>query len=96
MKEKITSIISQALKDLNKNLENPELENPSGQLCLAGTNGNLDSLSLVSFIVNVERRVSEEFEKDIFLVDERAMLDEGSPFRTVESLSLHIENLLKG
>jgi len=96
MDQKIITIISEALRDLNQNLKNSELENPTSELCLSGEGGNLDSLSLVSFIVDVEGRILEEFGKDVSLVDEKAMLGEDSPFRTVGSLSLHIEGLLKG
>jgi len=95
MKEKIEKIIINSLIDLNEELENKELNNPTNETKLYGTNGILDSLALVSLITDIEEIISDEFEQDIILADEKAMSQRTSPFRNVESLSLYIEKLLK-
>ena len=95
MKEKIEKIIINSLIDLNEELENKELNNPTNKTKLYGTNGILDSLALVSLITDIEEIISDEFEQDIILADEKAMSQRTSPFRNVESLSLYIEKLLK-
>lgn len=54
----------------------------------------LDSLSLVSFITDIESLISDEFDKNIILADEKAMSQRVSPFRTVETLTVYIKKLL--
>ncbi|WP_419773863.1 hypothetical protein [Halarcobacter sp.] len=94
MNEKIQEQIIECLKELNEELENENLENISKDTKLYGGSGALDSLSLVSFITDLEERISEEFDKDIILADEKAMSQRTSPFRNVESLTIYIEKLI--
>jgi len=95
MKTKIENIIINILKEFNEELEDEKLQNPTTKTKLYGTNGTLDSLALVSFITDLEEVISEEFDKDIVLADEKAMSATTSPFRNVESLTLYIKQLLQ-
>lgn len=95
MKEKIQKIIIDILVEFNEELENEALNNPTLKTKLYGTNGTLDSLALVSFITDLEEIISEEFDKDIVLADEKAMSATTSPFRNVDSLSNYILSLLE-
>lgn len=95
MKDKIENIIIETLKEFNEELENETLENPNLKTKLYGVNGVLDSLALVSFIADIEEKVSDEFDIDIILADEKAMSQKTSPFRNVESLSLYIQSILE-
>jgi acyl carrier protein len=94
MNKKIERIIIETLIELNEELENPSLENITSQTKIFGANGALDSLALVSFITDMEEKISDEFDKEIVLADEKAMSAKTSPFRSVESLTAYIENLL--
>ncbi len=62
------------------------LENPDVSTKLYGNQGSLDSLALVRLAVELEEAISEEFGKDITIVDDRAMSQKRSPFKDVESL----------
>ena len=95
MQDKIEKIIIETLVELNEELENESLENPSSKTKLYGANGGLDSLALVSFITDLEEKISDEFDKEIVLADEKAMSAKTSPFRNVESLTLYIKFLLE-
>jgi len=95
MKEKIESIIISALTELNDEIENKELNNPTLETKLFGGNGVLNSLALVSLITDVESLISDEFDKEIILANEKAMSQKTSPFRSVEALTLYIETLLR-
>lgn len=95
MQEKIQNIIIQALKNLADELENPQLENPNTQTKIYGSEGNLDSLALVSFITDVEEMIDNEFDANITLADEKAMSSRNSPFKDVETLTQYIQNLLE-
>ncbi|QKF72301.1 hypothetical protein AFAEC_0079 [Aliarcobacter faecis] len=95
MREKIENIIYETLKELNEELENEAFENPSLKTKLYGGNDSLDSLALVSFIADLEDKISDEFSKNIVLADEKAMSSKTSPFRNIESLTLYIKDLLE-
>ena len=94
MNPQIMNIITVALKEINEELSLSELENPNVNTKLFGGSGALDSLALVSFIADVEEKISDAFGKNIILADEKAMSQKVSPFRSVETLSLYIEKLL--
>ena len=95
MQEKIEKIIIDTLKELNEELENDSFINPNSKTKLYGANGAMDSLALVSFIADLEDKISDEFEKDIILADEKAMSAKTSPFRNIESLTSYIKSLLE-
>lgn len=95
MQEKIENIIYEVLKEINEELENETFLNPNLKTKLYGGSGAMDSLALVSFIADVEDRISETFDKNIVLADEKAMSAKTSPFRNIESLSTYILELLK-
>lgn len=67
----------------------------SPQTALFGKGGGLDSLGLVSFIVEVEQQVEEALGVSITLADERAMSQQQSPFRTIESLARYVSLLVE-
>lgn len=95
MQQKIEKIILEVLEELNEELEDENLKNPSKDTKLYGASGALDSLALVSLITDLEERISDEFNQDIILADEKAMSQRTSPFRNVESLTNYINNLIE-
>jgi acyl carrier protein len=57
---------------------------------LFGPGGGLDSLGLVSLILDVEVAVGERVGRAVVLADDRAVSQRRSPFRTVGSLADHV------
>jgi hypothetical protein len=66
----------------------PDLAN--GAVDLIGRQAVLDSLGLVTLIVDLEQRLEEEYSVALVLADERAMSQRSSPFRTSQSLTDYI------
>jgi len=95
MKTKIENLIIESLKELNEELENEALNNPTKETKLYGIDGVLDSLALVTLITDLEEKIFDEFGKSITLADEKAMSQRNSPFRNVESLTNYISKLLE-
>jgi acyl carrier protein len=93
MDKKIEKIIIDTLIEFNEELENNLLNNPTTKTKLYGV--TLDSLALVSFITDLEENISDEFDVEIVLADEKAMSATTSPFRDVNSLSGYIKSLLE-
>lgn len=62
---------------------------------LFGGDGVLNSLGLVSFIVEVEEALEDEFGISILLADEKAMSRRTSPFSRISYLVDYILEILK-
>lgn len=93
-RDAVHAIIFQALKNVNDE-RGPEEQLEIGlDTSLFGSDAVLDSLSLVSVIVDVEAAVSEASGRDVVLTDDRAMSQDVSPFSNVNSLTAYILFLL--
>lgn len=92
--EAIQAIILQALSNVNDERGPDEQLTVGLDTRLFGTDAVLDSLSLVSVIVDVEGAVSEQAGREISLTDDRAMSQEVSPFTDVNALTAYIQLLL--
>lgn len=61
---------------------------------LIGTNRILDSMGLVSLLIDIETALNEE-DIDVSIMSENAMSFKVSPFRTIGSLINYIDELIK-
>ena len=68
---------------------------PDESTYLLGHRSVIDSLGLVTLIIDVEQKLSDEYGISITIADERAMSRERSPFRTVKTLSEYIDILIE-
>ena len=93
-KAKIQEIIFNAIEMTNNIRENdmqiPQQHNTE----LYGSNGHLDSMGLVAFLIDIEESLLNE-DLQITLSDDRAMSQSQSPFRSVETLTDYIDMLIK-
>jgi acyl carrier protein len=74
---------------------------PAGQKCnitantkIFGCDTVLDSLGLVSFLVDVEQYFNDKCGTNIVMVDEKSMSQKHSPFRTIKTLADYVVKLL--
>ncbi len=88
IKEVIFSAIENANESGNYGLKKED----TAQIYGAGS--NLDSLGLVSLLINVEEEISDKINKPLNLMSEKAMSRYKSPFNTVASLTEYIVNLM--
>lgn len=93
-KRKITEIIYAALRSLNGELPTDKQIELAPSTRLFGPDATLDSLSLVSMIVDVESGVTDAFGRSVSLTDDRAMSQPVSPFSDVSALTDYIAALL--
>lgn len=90
----VQGIVLQALNNLNEE-RGPDQQLQIGpDTPLFGAAAVLDSLSLVSVIVDVEAAVSDASGRDLSLTDDRAMSQPVSPFSNVGALTAYIVLLL--
>jgi acyl carrier protein len=90
----VLDAIYKALNSLNEERGADEQIAVGPDTCLFGENSVLDSLSLVSVIVDLETLVSDQFGKSISLTDDRAMSREPVPFANVGTLRSYLLELL--
>jgi len=61
---------------------------------LFGANALLDSVTLVSLLVEVEQQINDTIGTEILLADDRAMSQKHSPFRNIGTLADYVLMLL--
>ncbi len=89
-KDQVTATILTTLIDLVDTLPNDQKFTPQINTKLFGAGSPIDSLTLVSFIVELESIFSSEYNTEIVLTDDRAMTREKSPFESVDELANYI------
>lgn len=82
---KILDVVYASLKKINKDRQKYKIA-PKESSILFGQSKGLDSLDLVTFIVDVEQRLMDELKLRMSLTDEKAMSQKRSPFKSVKSL----------
>lgn len=92
--EKIKKIVLNALQNLGDELGDESLKNADENTKLYGKNASLSSVDLVTLVVDIEEKISDELGKNVVLADEKAMSAFGSPFGDVKSLCKYISKLL--
>ncbi|MCG5247845.1 hypothetical protein [Methylorubrum extorquens] len=90
----VRDIVFEALANLNDELPAGEKVDISYDTLLFGGESTIDSLSLVSVIVDVETALSTKFDRAVALTDDRAMSREPSPFTSARTLSDYVVELL--
>lgn len=93
-KDTVQTTILLALQNINDERGPDEQLEVHLNTRLFGTDAVLDSLSLVSVIVDVEAAISDASGRDISLTDDRAMSQAVSPFSDVSTLTDYILLLL--
>jgi acyl carrier protein len=93
-KQEIITIVINQLEQLNETFPDVQKIVVTDQTVLFGSGSSIDSLSLVSVIVDLEMLFSDEYGFDISLTDDRAMTREISPFDSVSSLSDYIFEII--
>jgi acyl carrier protein len=93
-KQFITGTILKTINDLIETLPDDQKFEPNENTILFGSGSTIDSLTLVSFIVDLESLLSEEYSQSISLTDDRAMTREKSPFNSIIDLAEYIEEII--
>lgn len=89
-KAAVIDIIYRALRNLNEELSEDKRVALATETKLFGPAASLDSLSLVSVIVDVESGIADELGREVSLTDDKAMSQPVSPFSDVNTLANYI------
>jgi acyl carrier protein len=92
--QQIEDLILSTLNVINDSFEDDAKIQITPKTVLFGNHSEIDSLALVSLVVDLETTLSGDFGFDVSLTDDRAMTREKSPFTDVSSLKEYIFELL--
>jgi|SoiMethySBSTD1v2_1073268.scaffolds.fasta_scaffold1315263_1 acyl carrier protein len=95
-RDTIARLVMLSLHEVLSQKEQPLPDLVNGAVNLIGRQAVLDSLGLVTLIVDLEQRLEEEYGISLVIVDEHAMSQRSSPFRTPQSLTDYICLLIEG
>jgi acyl carrier protein len=91
MFDKILKLVIAQAEELNEQLDNKiPVESGVDAHLFGGDAGILDSITLVTLIVEVEQSIEDEIGASIILADEKAMSQKNSPFATIGALTDYI------
>lgn len=92
-RDSVKAIIIEGIEIINNLRELDDQVPTDGNVPLFGDDGYLDSMTLVALLIDVEESLQDNGCK-ISLSTERAMSEENSPFKDVESLVDYVIGLL--
>lgn len=90
----VQAIVLAALETINEERDADDKLVVTPSTRLFGADAELDSLALVSVIVDVEEAVSQAAGRTVQLTDDRAMSQDVSPFTDVQTLTGYVVTLL--
>ena len=93
--QQVTAAISEAVEELNPQLDSKKRISADPQTLLYGMDANLDSLDLVTLIVTTEQKIEDKTGIRITLANEKALSMRNSPFRSVQALRDYAVSLLE-
>ncbi len=94
--DSILELIYAAIARENELRPEPISLHEGPQTALYGRSGQLDSMSLVSIVIDIEEAIAANLGVSVALVSDAAMSTRASPFATVQSLAHHIQMLTTG
>jgi acyl carrier protein len=94
MKVKIEELVFNTVKEFFENSDYELTASIDKNLRLIGEKSDLDSMGLVSLIVEIEETINEYFNTELIIASEKAMSARTSPFINLEKLISFIEEEL--
>jgi len=86
---KIESIIINSCKSHPTFIDNKD-EVVNSETALTGKDSILDSLGLVSLLIDIEEGLIEMLDIPVQIIDEKALSEKNSPFRTIGTLKIFL------
>ncbi len=94
-RDRITKAVYLAVDALNAELPAGVSVEKSLDAPVYGAGGKLESLDIVTLIMEVEEKINTEFGTDITIADENLLSKQKSPFSTIGTLIDYLEETLK-
>ena len=95
MTEKLELLILETIRSLGDDHTIKVPEDLGVETGLFGKDGILDSLGLVTLVVELENSIHDHFDKLVALADEKALSEKNSPYKTVASLAEYASKVME-
>ncbi|MCF8309759.1 MAG: hypothetical protein K9I68_12180 [Bacteroidales bacterium] len=95
MAENLEKIVFDTLQELGEETNNKALLNADKDTSIYGPGRNMDSLTLVRFISEVEEAVYDNMNVEVVIANEKAISMKHSPFRTVATFTDYLKQLIE-
>lgn len=95
-RQRALELIYDTLDLVNQQLPPAKRLSRSPTTILVGTGSSLDSLAIVTLVVALEEKVADAIGRPVQLLDPELISVDNGPFRSVESLSLHLSAVAAG
>ena len=93
-RDRALDVVVTSLRDVMSQNGDAELASVDENVVLVGKDAVIDSLGVVSLIVEVEQSLETNHDVTVTLANDRAMSERNSPFRTVGVLADHVYSLI--
>ena len=90
--KKILDIIYSSIIEVNKQQPPEYTIRAHKDEFLISEESSIDSLGMITLLINIEDKIQNEFNKKLDLVEEKLISDENSPIKTVDGLAKWLEN----
>lgn len=94
--QQVEAVIFRGIAALNAERAADDQIEATSKTPLFGADSRIDSLGLVSLIVDVETTLNQEHGLEVSLADDRALARPQSPYATVETLRDYVLELVRG
>ncbi len=94
MKDQIREILKDSIDELNEQLDDEKKIVFSEDVRLIGKKSLLDSMDFVTLITIIEERISDQMDRDIRIVSDKAFSMERSPFYSIGTLIDYVTELV--
>lgn len=91
----IAALVIDSLHDVLSQADKPYPDGVGGDTYLIGRRSVVDSIGLVTLIIDLEQKLEEEHRISLTIADDRAMSQKNSPFLSVRSLTDYICMLIE-
>jgi len=89
-RETALAVVIACLKDSIEQFGTGTVTEVNADTVIVGQDAALDSIGVVSLIVDIEQKLETEYNVSITLASEKAMSQKNSPFRTCAVLAEHV------
>lgn len=94
-KNAIIEIIFTSIKEVNENQPSDNRLKLKKDEFLVSDKSKIDSLGLITLLVNIEDKINKTYNVDLNLLEENFISDEKTPFQTIDNLAEWLHNNVK-
>jgi len=93
--DRVRQTVERVIDAMNDEFPEGKRLSKSPSAVLFGPEGSLDSLGLVDLVMRIQEAILDEYGLAVAVANEDVLVSGGGPFRTVETLTDHVADVLE-